>query len=128
MPCSDSPTHESMIADYKNRERLYKEELSRVDLYRSLYESTLKELEDLPLSKKHKEEIEYFFQENKKILHRNDVLARISCKALTELEKLSPENEVFNDVEVLNWWLNHKAFDENRKYIEEAYKIYEQYK
>lgn len=68
---------------------------------------------------------------------RNHLLARIACKALTELERLDKErlgsgptktkglpNAIFRDPEIARWWPEHKKRDEQRK-KEEAKKAAE---
>jgi len=42
---------------------------------------------------------------------KTDMLARIACKALTELEKLEPSNELFSNKEAATWWEAHKKAD-----------------
>ncbi len=42
---------------------------------------------------------------------KTDMLARIACKALTELGMVDPENPVFFDNEVTEWWEAHKEAD-----------------
>ena len=46
---------------------------------------------------------------------REDMLARIACAALTELERLGQEDFLLlsND-EVREWWADHKEFDRQR--------------
>ena len=47
---------------------------------------------------------------------REDMLARIACAALTELERLEQEDFLLlsND-EVREWWAEHKEFDRIRR-------------
>ena len=47
---------------------------------------------------------------------RADMLARIACAALTELERIGQEDFLLlqND-EVREWWAEHKEFDRVRK-------------
>ena len=47
---------------------------------------------------------------------REDMLARIACAALTELERLGQEDFILlqND-EVREWWAEHKEFDRLRQ-------------
>ncbi len=40
-----------------------------------------------------------------------DQLARIACKALTQLEKVDPANKLFKNSEVKDWWTQHKIDD-----------------
>lgn len=42
---------------------------------------------------------------------QNDRLARIACRAMTALEKASPEDKVFQNPEQAEWWLAHKVAD-----------------
>lgn len=64
---------------------------------------------------------------------RNHLLARIACKALTELERLDEErlgsgptktkgirNKIFRDPEIAKWWPEHKRKDALRKKVEAA--------
>lgn len=46
---------------------------------------------------------------------REDMLARIACAALTELERIGQEDFLLlsND-EVREWWADHKEFDRQR--------------
>lgn len=43
--------------------------------------------------------------------NKTDKLARIACKALTELGMVDPENPIFFDSEVTEWWEKHKEAD-----------------
>lgn len=53
---------------------------------------------------------------------RNDLLARMLCKALDALESVGANSpwadpavrEVLSDPEVAAWWKEHKAFDKTR--------------
>jgi hypothetical protein len=40
-----------------------------------------------------------------------DKLARIACKAMTQLEKVDPENKLFKNAEAKEWWAQHKIAD-----------------
>lgn len=40
-----------------------------------------------------------------------DKLARIACKAMTQLEKIDPKNELFKDKEAGPWFRQHKIDD-----------------
>lgn len=40
-----------------------------------------------------------------------DKLARIACKAMTELERVDPTNKLFKNKEAKNWWTEHKIAD-----------------
>jgi hypothetical protein len=40
-----------------------------------------------------------------------DRLARIACRAMTALEKASPEDAVFKNEEQITWWTAHKIAD-----------------
>ena len=51
--------------------------------------------------------------EVKKLKVRADMLARIACKAMTELEKNGIEDFLLlQDDELRNWWKQHKIDDE----------------
>ena len=43
-----------------------------------------------------------------------DRLARIACKAITQLEQLDPELKTFKDTESRKWWAAHKKADAAR--------------
>ncbi len=47
----------------------------------------------------------------KELKANNDKLARIACKSLTELGMIDPENPIFFDNEVTQWWEKHKEAD-----------------
>lgn len=47
-----------------------------------------------------------------------DKLARIACKAMTELERLDPENKLFKDKEAGPWFTQHKIDDAKAKEAE----------
>lgn len=47
-----------------------------------------------------------------------DKLARIACKAMTELERLDPENKLFKDKEAGPWFTQHKIDDAAAKEAE----------
>ena len=49
-----------------------------------------------------------------------DKLARIACKAMTELERLDPENKLFKDKEAGPWFTQHKIDDAKAKEAERA--------
>lgn len=51
-----------------------------------------------------------------------DRLARIACRAITELEKLDPELKNFKDRESRKWWADHKKADAARIAKEEKEK------
>ena len=59
-----------------------------------------------------------------------DRLARIACKAMTQLEQLDPELKSFKDTEARKWWANHKKADKARmdKEAKEKAKLEEQEK
>jgi hypothetical protein len=40
-----------------------------------------------------------------------DQLARIACKAMTELERIDPKNKLFKDKEAGPWFTQHKIDD-----------------
>ena len=40
-----------------------------------------------------------------------DKLARIACKAMTQLEKVDPDNKLFKNAEARDWWEAHKKAD-----------------
>lgn len=42
---------------------------------------------------------------------RLDMLSRIACKALAELEAKDPTNAIFKDTETSYWWTKHKIAD-----------------
>jgi len=45
--------------------------------------------------------------------NRNDLLARVACAALRELESNGiADMLLIRNSEVRDWWANHKAFDE----------------
>lgn len=44
-----------------------------------------------------------------------DQLARIACKALTELERIDPGNDLFDNKEVSTWFTQHKIDDAKAK-------------
>ena len=51
--------------------------------------------------------------EVKKLKARADMLARIACKAMGELEKNGVEDFLLlQDDELRNWWKQHKIYDE----------------
>lgn len=52
-----------------------------------------------------------------------DKLARIACKAMTQLERVDPTNNLFKNKEAKDWWTEHKiadarAMDAKRKQAE----------
>ena len=49
-----------------------------------------------------------------------DQLARIACKALTELERIDPGNDLFDNKEVSTWFTQHKIDDAKAKEAERA--------
>jgi hypothetical protein len=49
-----------------------------------------------------------------------DQLARIACKALTELERIDPANKLFKDKEAGPWFTQHKIDDARAKEAERA--------
>ena len=51
-----------------------------------------------------------------------DKLARIACKAMTELEKIDPTNKLFKDKEAGPWFTQHKIDDARAKEEERARK------
>ena len=51
-----------------------------------------------------------------------DQLARIACKAMTELEKIDPTNKLFKDKEAGPWFTQHKIDDARAKEEERARK------
>jgi hypothetical protein len=42
---------------------------------------------------------------------RNDLLARIACKALAELETKGVAEDILKDKEVADWWAEHQVLD-----------------
>ncbi|CAB5214523.1 hypothetical protein UFOVP190_148 [uncultured Caudovirales phage] len=61
--------------------------------------------------------------ELRQIKERNDMLARIACRAMTELEKNGMEDFLLlSDEETREWWTAHKAWDAKRK-AEEVEKL-----
>lgn len=40
-----------------------------------------------------------------------DKLARIACKAMTQLERVDPTNSLFKNKETKEWWTQHKIDD-----------------
>lgn len=61
--------------------------------------------------------------EMQQIKARNDMLARIACRAMTELEKNGMEDFLLlSDEETRVWWTAHKAWDAKRQ-AEEAEKL-----
>ena len=51
-----------------------------------------------------------------------DKLARIACKAMTELEKIDPTNKLFKNKEAGPWFTQHKIDDAKAKEAERARK------
>jgi len=51
-----------------------------------------------------------------------DKLARIACKAMTELEKIDPTNKLFKDKEAGPWFTQHKIDDAKAKEAERVRK------
>ena len=49
-----------------------------------------------------------------------DKLARIACKAMTELERIDPTNKLFKDKEAGPWFTQHKIDDAKAKEAERA--------
>ena len=49
-----------------------------------------------------------------------DQLARIACKAMTELEKVDPGNKLFKDKEAGPWFTQHKIDDAKAKEADRA--------
>ena len=49
-----------------------------------------------------------------------DKLARIACKAMSELERIDPTNNLFSDNEAGHWFTQHKIADANAKEAEHA--------
>ena len=47
-----------------------------------------------------------------------DKLARIACKAMTELERIDPTNKLFQDKEAGPWYTQHKIDDAAAKEAE----------
>jgi hypothetical protein len=47
-----------------------------------------------------------------------DQLARIACKAMTELERIDPTNKLFKDKEAGPWFTQHKIDDAAAKEAE----------
>lgn len=47
-----------------------------------------------------------------------DKLARIACKAMTELERIDPTNKLFSDKEAGPWFTQHKIDDAKAKEAE----------
>ena len=61
--------------------------------------------------------------EVKKLQERADLLARVACRALTELEDNSiADMLLLRDDETRDFWIKHKEFDAKRK-AEEAEKL-----
>lgn len=50
---------------------------------------------------------------NKKLVERNDELARYLCKVLTDIEKNAPKtyNRLMKQKNLNKWWENHKIED-----------------
>lgn len=53
-------------------------------------------------------EPQYLIDDGKQL---RDKLARIACRALTELEAVDPTNKVFKNRELTEWWTQHKIDD-----------------
>ena len=49
-----------------------------------------------------------------------DQLARIACKAMTELERIDPANKLFKDKEAGPWFTQHQIDDAKAKADERA--------
>jgi hypothetical protein len=57
--------------------------------------------------------------EMRQMQERNDMLARIACRAMTELEKNSMEDFLLlSDEETRVWWTAHKEWDAKRQAVE----------
>ena len=51
--------------------------------------------------------------------HRNDVLTRLLCGVMTELEAQNIDSAISTKVDGLpTWWKQHKKLDEKRKLLE----------